>query len=134
MKRRVVIPLAGLALIMVGIIWLGVTADDPGPRSHPTPSTHVGKSPGEQTGDGSNVGSGASGQDRWTEMELSGELHDMLQQHQQMMEQMQNGMSPQMVQLMRDDPMWQMLDSGEAIELMEKHQGDIEQMLAEPDQ
>lgn len=37
--------------------------------------------------------------------------------------------TPQMLQHMNDDPMWQMMRSGEFIELLEKHEGDIDQML-----
>lgn len=67
---------------------------------------------------------------RITQLEHSGEMHTMLQQHQNMMSQMQAGLSPQMLQIMRDDPMWQMLESGDMIPLMEEHQGDIDRMLA----
>lgn len=71
-------------------------------------------------------------QDRWLQMEVSGELHTMLQQHQVMMQQMQASASPQMLEIMRTDPMWQMLESGEAIKEMEQHQADINRMLAQP--
>lgn len=67
---------------------------------------------------------------RMTAMEHSGEMHTMLQQHQDMMSRMQASLSPQMLETMRNDPMWQMLDSGELIRLMEEHQGDIDRMLA----
>lgn len=67
---------------------------------------------------------------RLTQMEHSGEMHAMLQQHQNMMSQMQASLTPQMLELMRDDPMWRMLGSGEMISLMEEHQGDIDRMLA----
>lgn len=67
---------------------------------------------------------------RLTQMEHSGEMHAMLQQHQNMMSQMQASLSPQMLELMRNDPMWRMLGSGEMIGLMEEHQGDIDRMLA----
>lgn len=72
--------------------------------------------------------------DRLMEMERNGELHTMLQQHQQMMLRMQASASPQMLEIMRNDPMWQMLESGEMIDLMEQHQADISQMLAQPGQ
>lgn len=67
---------------------------------------------------------------RLTKLEHSGEMHAMLQQHQNMMSQMQASLTPQMLELMRSDPMWQMLGSGELIRLMEEHQGDIDRMLA----
>ena len=67
---------------------------------------------------------------RLTQMEHSGEMHAMLQQHQDMMSQMQSSLSPQMLELMSTDPMWRMLGSGDMIRLMEEHQGDIDRMLA----
>lgn len=67
---------------------------------------------------------------RMTQMVHSGEMHAMLQQHQNMMSQMQAGLTPQMLEIMRNDPMWKMLSSGEMIQLMEEHQGDIDRMLA----
>ena len=66
-----------------------------------------------------------AGDDRWMQREQSGEIHTMLQQHQAMMQQMQASASPQMLEIMRKDPMWQMLDSGELIKEMERHQNDI---------
>jgi hypothetical protein len=62
-------------------------------------------------------------------MESSGDLHEMLQRHQQMMEAMQVDASPAMLDRMENDPMWQMLESGELIELMEQHQQNIDRML-----
>lgn len=76
----------------------------------------------------------AASDDRWLQMEQSGELHTMLQQHQAMMQQMQASASPQMLELMRRDPMWQMLESGELIDEMARHQADINRLLAQPGQ
>ena len=67
---------------------------------------------------------------RLVQMEQSGDLHAMLQKHQDMMSRMQASLTPQMQEQMRADPMWQMLSSGELIRLMEEHQGDIDRMLA----
>ena len=67
--------------------------------------------------------------DRLETMLASGDLHAMLQQHQQMMETMRVDTSPSMITRMDNDPMWQMLKSGELIELMEEHQNAIDQML-----
>lgn len=67
---------------------------------------------------------------RLTQLEHSGEMHTMLQQHQDMMSQMQAGLTPQMIEIMRNDPMWRMLASGEMTGLMEEHQKDIDRMLA----
>lgn len=63
-------------------------------------------------------------------MEVSGDLHAMLQQHQDMMEQMRVDASPQMVERMKQDPMYQMLQSGGLLKLMEEHQRSIDRMLA----
>jgi hypothetical protein len=87
------------------------------------------------------VGLGASSDDhgggvtpvhvgRLTELEQSGTMRQMLRQHQDMLSQMQATMTPQMLQMMRNDPMWQMLQSGEIIRLQEEHEGDIDRMLA----
>lgn len=67
--------------------------------------------------------------DRLETMLASGDLHEMLQQHQQMMETMRVDTSPSMITRMDNDPMWQMLRSGELIKLMEEHQDAIDQML-----
>lgn len=63
-------------------------------------------------------------------MEISGDLHAMLQQHQDMMEQMRVDASPQMVERMKQDPMYRMLQSGGLLKLMEEHQRSIDRMLA----
>ena len=68
----------------------------------------------------------------WTKAEQSGTAHEMLQEHQRMMERMRVDASPQMIQLMDNDPMWQMLRSGDMIAQMEQHENDISRMLAEP--
>ncbi len=67
---------------------------------------------------------------RLTQLEQSGTMRQMLQQHQDMLSQMQASLTPQMLQMMRTDPMWQMLQSGDMIRLQEEHQGDIDRMLA----
>ena len=46
-----------------------------------------------------------------------------------MMDQMRVRATPQMLQMMNDDPMWQMMRSGQFIKLLEEHEGDIDQML-----
>ena len=88
----------------------------------------LGLAVGRSTADDDDTGPVRTG--RMTIMEHSGELHVMLQQHQDMMSQMQASLSPQMLEMMRTDPMWRMLDSGELIRLMEEHQGDLDRMLA----
>lgn len=71
----------------------------------------------------------ASGGGRITQMEASGEMHDMAERHRQMLERMQQNASPAMQTLMNDDPMWQMMRSGEWARLDEEHQEDIDRML-----
>lgn len=84
------------------------------------------------TGGESGGGNGASPAPagRITQLETTGEMHTMLQQHQAMMEQMRVSTTPQMTKIMEQDPMWQMLHSGQMIELMEQHQAEIDEMLA----
>ena len=65
-----------------------------------------------------------------THLEQTGAMRQMLQQHQDMLSQMQATMTPQMLAMMRTDPMSQMLQSGEMIRLQEEHQADIDRMLA----
>ena len=61
--------------------------------------------------------------------ESNSDVQSMIDQHQAMMDQMRVSATPQMQQLMNDDPMWQMMRSGEFIKLLEEHEGDIDQML-----
>jgi hypothetical protein len=61
--------------------------------------------------------------------ESGGDVQSMIDQHQAMMDQMRVSATPQMLQMMNDDPMWQMMRSGEFIKLLEEHEGDIDQML-----
>lgn len=79
---------------------------------------------------GGNGASPAPAAGRITQLETTGEMHTMLQQHQRMMEQMRVSTTPQMTKIMEQDPMWQMLHSGQMIELMEQHQAEIDEMLA----
>jgi hypothetical protein len=67
---------------------------------------------------------------RLTQLEQSGTMRQMLRRHQDMLSQMQASMTPQMLQMMRNDPMWQMLQSGDMIRLQEEHEADIGRMLA----
>lgn len=70
-----------------------------------------------------NGGVAVSGQ--ITQMEISGEMHDMLEDHRQMLERMQDDASPAMLELMNDDPMWQMMSTEEWAKLDEEHQRDM---------
>ena len=64
-----------------------------------------------------------------TEMEQSGEMSRMLEQHRQMIARMQENASPAMLELMRNDPMWQMMRTPEWAQMDEQHQADIDRML-----
>jgi Spy/CpxP family protein refolding chaperone len=66
---------------------------------------------------------------RLTEMEQSGEMHDILELHRQMLERMQDDASPAMLELMNNDPMWQMMRSDDWPQMDEQHQADIDRML-----
>ena len=66
---------------------------------------------------------------RITEMEQSGEMHEILEKHRIMLQQMQDNASPAMLELMNSDPMWQMMRSGEWARMDEQHQADIDRML-----
>ena len=62
-------------------------------------------------------------------LEAEGEVRTMAELHQGMMDQMRVNASPQMVQLMNDDPMWQMMRSGQYVRLLEEHEQNIDRML-----
>lgn len=66
---------------------------------------------------------------RLTEMERTGEMQSVLEQHRAMLERMQEDASPSMLQRMNDDPMWQMLRSDDWARLDEEHRADIDRML-----
>ena len=68
--------------------------------------------------------------DRLTVLEASGDARTMVEQHQAMMDQMRVSATPQMLQLMNSDPMWQMMRSGEYVRLLEEHEENIDRMLA----
>ena len=55
---------------------------------------------------------------------------DMTQQHHAMMDQMRASVSATMNELMNREPMWQMLRSTAFIADLEKHEQDIDRMLA----
>ena len=66
---------------------------------------------------------------RLMQMERSGEMHQMLQQHQDMLDRMRSDASPQMQRQMEDDPMTRMMFSGDMIRMQEQHQAEIDKML-----
>ncbi|QGG94154.1 hypothetical protein [Actinomarinicola tropica] len=68
---------------------------------------------------------------RITEMEQSGEMSQIWEQHRQMLERMQEDASPAMLAIMNNDPMWQMMRTPEWARMDEQHQEDIDRMLGE---
>jgi len=66
---------------------------------------------------------------RMTQMEQSGQMHEMLQDHQDMIDRMRTDASPQMLREMKNDEMTQMMNSGEMIRMAEEHQADIDRMM-----
>jgi hypothetical protein len=68
--------------------------------------------------------------DRPIALQASGYARTMVEQHQPMMDQMRVSATPQMLQLMNSDPMWQMMRSAEYVPLLEEHEANIDQMLA----
>lgn len=78
--------------------------------------------------------SGASHAERVHQTQLGrmldeGRMQTMLEQHRSMMEQMRVDVSPQMLERMNADPMWELMRSGELTEMMEDQQDQIDQML-----
>lgn len=69
-------------------------------------------------------------EDRLATMEAGGRARTMVEAHQAMMDQMRVNATPQMLQLMNSDPMWQMMRSGEYVRLLEEHEENIDRMLA----
>lgn len=72
----------------------------------------------------------AVGEDRFAVLEADGHVGTMVEQHQAMMDQKRANATPQMLELMNNDPMWQMMPSGEYLRLLEEHEANIDDMLA----
>jgi len=68
---------------------------------------------------------------RITEMEQSGQMSEIWEQHRQMIERMQEDASPAMLEIMNNDPMWQMMRTPEWARMDAQHQEDIDRMLGE---
>ena len=66
---------------------------------------------------------------RITEMEQSGDMSRVWEQHRQMLERMQEDASPAMLEIMNNDPMWQMMRTPEWAQMDERHQKDVDRML-----
>ena len=67
-----------------------------------------------------------------TQLEQSGEMHDILERHRAMIEKMQEDASPAMLALMNSDPMWTMMRSKEWARLDQEHQADVNRIIAKP--
>lgn len=107
------------AVIVVGVLIGGSEPDKP----------HVvatAATPGTATQTSGNALAG----DRLAALEASGKIASMVEQHQAMMDRMRANATPQMLQLMNSDPMWQMMRSGEYVRLLQQHEADIDRMLA----
>ena len=107
------------ALLVTGLI-IGTTGADDGSavRTRTGAMTH---SPGTTA---------VLAVDRLAELEASGEVRTMMDLHQGMLDQMRVSASPAMLELMDNDPMWQMLHSGDYVRLLEEHEENIDRMLA----
>lgn len=68
---------------------------------------------------------------RLTQMEQSGEMSQIWEQHRKMLERMQEDASPAMLEMMNTDPMWQMMRTPEWARMDEQHQQDLDRMLGE---
>jgi hypothetical protein len=106
-------------LIVVGVL-IGAGGGDDGTAAPMAATTRVTPSVTTDDLDG----------DRLTGLEASGDVRTMVEQHQGMMDQMRVNATPQMLQLMNADPMWQMMRSGEYVRLLEEHEENIDRMLA----
>ena len=66
---------------------------------------------------------------RLMQMEQSGQMNEMMHQHQIMLDRMRSDASPQMQREMENDPLTQMMRSGDMIRMQEQHQAEIDRML-----
>ena len=66
---------------------------------------------------------------RLMQMEQSGQMHGMMQQHQDMLDRMRSDASPQMQREMENDPLTQMMRSGDMMRMQEQHQAEMDRML-----
>lgn len=113
----VVLPVLVVAGVLIGARW----GDDPSaPRMAATVTTTTAPVPTTE----------APAEDRLAALEGDGRARTMVEAHQAMMDQMRVNATPQMLELMNRDPMWQMMRSGEYVRLLEEHEENIDQMLA----
>lgn len=110
-------------LIGAGVVIGARVSDDTAAPSTTTPVTTT-------TTAAPAVTAGELADDQLAALEAGGEVRTMMDLHQGMMDQMRVSATPQMLQLMNADPMWQMMRSGQYIRLLEEHEENIDQMLA----
>ena len=105
MKRRTILLIVAAALLGSVVTLTVASSDEKHPTAKPDPVGQI------------------------TRMEQSGRMLAILEQHLVMLQQMESDASPAMLELMNNDPMWQMLRSEEWAQLDEQHQADIDRML-----
>lgn len=110
------------ALIVAGVLIGARGGDDAtGHATATTTTTTVGRTA---------ASTDELGEDRLAGLEAGGDVQTMVEQHQGMMDVMRVTATPQMLELMNSDPMWQMMRSGEYVRLLEEHEANIDRMLA----
>lgn len=67
--------------------------------------------------------------DQYTQMVQSGQMQQMFDQHERMLERMQIDVSPQMLSIMNADPMWKLMRSGMYTKMLEQFQQQLNQSL-----
>lgn len=66
---------------------------------------------------------------RISELEQSGAMHTLLEQHRQMLQRMQSDASPAMLEIMKNDPIWQMMRTPEWAQLDLQHEQELNRSL-----
>jgi hypothetical protein len=69
-------------------------------------------------------------QSQFTQMIQDGQMQQMFDQHERMLERMQVDASPQMLNIMNADPMWKLMRNGMYTKMLEEYQHQLNQMLA----
>jgi len=108
-------------VVIVGAVLIGARGGEDGAAPTPSHGTTTTASDREVPG---------ATDDGLASLESSGQALTMVEQHQAMMDQMRVNATPAMIELMNNDPMWQMMRSGEYVRLLEEHEGNIDRMLA----
>jgi ABC-type lipoprotein release transport system permease subunit len=69
-------------------------------------------------------------QSQFTQMIQNGQMQQMFDQHERMLERMRVDASPQMLNIMNADPMWKLMRTGMYTKMLEEYQHQLNQMLA----